>query len=179
MLATSASRPAMLSETMRRVRLEKLSAKKNCPARRSHPSGSQPIAGGFSAARVSMTTGAVSSALRLASGCVRSSKGQNRRLFQMGCPRCLSRSHSISSHTSPGHGPRPSANRVWRVWPSGFFEAVPHSRQGFDHLEFVVRDLELLAQPLDVAVDGAVIDIDLVVIGRIHQRIAALDDAGP
>ena len=88
MLATSASRPAMLSETMRRVRLEKLRAKKNCPARRSHPSGCHPAAGGFSAARLSMTTGAVSSALRLASGCVRSSNGQNRRLFQMGCPRC-------------------------------------------------------------------------------------------
>jgi hypothetical protein len=33
MLATSATRPARLSETIRRVRLEKLRAKKNCPAR--------------------------------------------------------------------------------------------------------------------------------------------------
>ena len=39
-------------------------------------------------------------------------------------------------------------------------------------------DLELLAQPLDVAVDGAVVDIDLVVIGGVHQRVAALHHAG-
>ncbi|WGR94319.1 hypothetical protein MTX20_08480 [Bradyrhizobium sp. ISRA435] len=39
MLATSATSPARLSETMRRVRLENDSAKKNWPARRSQPSG--------------------------------------------------------------------------------------------------------------------------------------------
>src|SRR4051794_2369566 len=39
MLATSASRPAMFSETMRRVRLEKLSENRNCPARYSQPGG--------------------------------------------------------------------------------------------------------------------------------------------
>ena len=37
--------------------------------------------------------------------------------------------------------------------------------------------LELLAQPLDVAVDGAVVDIDLVVVGRIHQGVAAFHHA--
>jgi hypothetical protein len=54
---------------------------------------------------------------------------------------------------------------------------LSHSVQRFDHVEIVVGLLELLAQPLDVAVDGAVVDIDLVVIGRIHQRIPALDHA--
>ena len=29
-----------------------------------------------------------------------------------------------------------------------------------------------------MAVDGAVVDIDLIVIGRVHQGVAALDDAG-
>ena len=38
---------------------------------------------------------------------------------------------------------------------------------------------ELLAHPLDVAVDGAVVDIDLIVVGRIHQVVAALHEAGP
>src|ERR1700722_1976413 len=174
MLATSASRPAMLSETMRRVRLEKLRAKKNCPARRSHPSGCHPASTGFSVARVSMTTVAVSSALRLASGCVRSSNGQNRRLFQKGCPRCLSRSHTTSSQR-----PRHTVGKPRMTPASGFLEAVSDPVQRFDHFEFVVHDLELLAQPLDVAVDGAIVDVNLVVIGRIHQGVAALDDAGP
>src|SRR5215217_9043421 len=60
---------------------------------------------------------------------------------------------------------------------SGFLEAVADAVERLDHLELVVDDLELLAQPLDVAVDGAVVDIDLVVIGRLHERVAALDDA--
>jgi hypothetical protein len=63
---------------MRRVRLEKLKAKMNCPTRVSQPSGCHPAAtGGFSAASVSVTTaGSVSLMLGLASGCVRSSNGQ-------------------------------------------------------------------------------------------------------
>src|SRR5690242_17514171 len=78
MLATSATRPAMLSETMRRVRLEKLRVKKNWPTRRSQSSSHcPPDSGGLSLAKVSRTTGdEASSAFRLASGCVRSSKGQ-------------------------------------------------------------------------------------------------------
>src|SRR6187401_1979697 len=62
---------------------------------------------------------------------------------------------------------------------SGFLEAVADTVQGLDHVEVVVGDLELLAQPLDVAVDGAIVDIDLVVIGCVHQRVAAFHHAGP
>jgi len=39
-------------------------------------------------------------------------------------------------------------------------EAVADAVQRLDHLEVRLHDLELLAQPLDVAVDGAVVDID-------------------
>ena len=53
-------------------------------------------------------------------------------------------------------------------------EAVADAVERLDHLEIVVDGLELLAQPLDVAVDGPVVDIDLIVIGRIHQRVARL-----
>src|SRR5690606_28351642 len=63
--------------------------------------------------------------------------------------------------------------------PLLLLEAVSYAVKRFDHLEFVVDRLELLAQPLDVAVDGAVVHINLVVIGRVHQRVAALDHAGP
>jgi hypothetical protein len=60
-------------------------------------------------------------------------------------------------------------------------EAIADAIERFDHLEIVSRPqsvVELLAQALDVAVDGAVVDIDLIVIGRIHQRVAAFHDAG-
>src|SRR4029079_10468691 len=58
-------------------------------------------------------------------------------------------------------------------------EPITDAIQRFDHVEVVVGPLALLAQALALAVDGAVIDVDLVVVGGIHQRIAALDHAGP
>src|SRR5690348_17199983 len=62
---------------------------------------------------------------------------------------------------------------------SDLLETIADAVERLDHVELGVNRLELLAEPLDVAVDGPVVDIDLVVIGRIHQRIAALHDAGP
>src|SRR6516225_156969 len=62
---------------------------------------------------------------------------------------------------------------------SHFFEPITDAIERFDHVEVVVGPLELLAQPLDVAVDGAIVHVDLVVVGGIHQRVAALDHAGP
>src|SRR6266568_2164957 len=62
---------------------------------------------------------------------------------------------------------------------SHFFEPIADAVERFDHIEIVVAPLELLAQSFDVAVDRAVVHIDLVVIGRIHQCIAALDHARP
>src|ERR1700719_1187049 len=60
-----------------------------------------------------------------------------------------------------------------------FLETIAYAVQRLDHIEIVVAGLELLAQPLDVAVDGPVVDIDLIVIGRIHQSVAAFHHAGP
>ena len=51
--------------------------------------------------------------------------------------------------------------------------------QGLDLVESVVGGLEFLADPLDVAVDGAVVDIDAVAVGCIHQLVAVLDVARP
>src|ERR1700736_3715877 len=175
MLATSAIRPARFSETMRRVRLEKLSAKKNCPARRSQPNGrchpgarlALPALGsGTRAGRAPADSG-------LRSSCVRSSNGQNRPVVST-----RSLEGPASLHLTPdAHGrqrPKPRGVRL----TSGFLEAITHAIEGFDHLEIVIHDLEFLAQPLDVAVDGAVIDIDLIVISRIHQGVAAFYHAG-
>src|SRR3712207_2105057 len=44
---------------------------------------------------------------------------------------------------------------------SGLLEPVPDAVERLDHVEAVVGRLELLAQPLDVAVDGAVVHVDL------------------
>src|SRR6202163_1389760 len=174
MLATSATRPARFSDTIRRVRLEKLSAKKNCPALRSQPSGRcQPCAGGFSKLAPSSTRDdEASSALRLESGCVRSSNGQTAGCFGF----------SLSMRAAFASYPRQMGTFVTKTRPrapkSDFLEAIAHSVQGLYHFEIVVHDLEFLAQPLDVAVDGAIVDIDLVVIGRVHQGVAAFHDAG-
>ena len=49
----------------------------------------------------------------------------------------------------------------------------------FDLLEVVVGGFELPSQPFDVAVDGSVIDIDMLAISRVDQLVAVLDVAGP
>src|SRR5271163_3360499 len=61
---------------------------------------------------------------------------------------------------------------------ASFLKTIADAVQRLDHIEVVVACLELLAQPLDVAVDGAVVDIDLIVISRVHQGVAALHHAG-
>src|SRR3984893_13284428 len=55
--------------------------------------------------------------------------------------------------------------------------SITDAIEGFDLAELGIDRLELLAQPLDVAVDRAVIDIDVLAIGRVHQLVAVLDVA--
>src|SRR5881227_2129969 len=63
----------------------------------------------------------------------------------------------------------------------GFVSAVAVSItdaiEGFDLSEFRIDRLELLAQTLDVAVDRAVIDVNMLAIGRVHQLVAVFDVA--
>src|SRR5260370_25467563 len=77
--------------------------------------------------------------------------------------------------------PRQTGTSVTKTRPSApksdLLEAIAHSVQGFYHFEIVVHDLEFLAQPLDVAVDGSIVDIDLVVGGRVHQGVSSFHDA--
>src|SRR5579875_1273470 len=56
--------------------------------------------------------------------------------------------------------------------------AISDTIEGFDLGKILVDGLELLAQPLDVAVDGAIVDVDVLAIGAIHELIAALHMAG-
>src|SRR5579862_8083244 len=75
----------------------------------------------------------------------------------------------------PGSRERRPTSREAR---SGFAVAVTDAIEGFDRIELRVDLAELAPHALDVAVDGAVVDIDLIVVGRVHQVVAAFDEAG-
>src|SRR6185369_11896947 len=59
-----------------------------------------------------------------------------------------------------------------------FLVTVTDTIKRFDLREVGINFLELLAQALDMAVDGTVIDIDAFAIGRIHKLVAVLHVAG-
>src|SRR3977135_161823 len=79
---------------------------------------------------------------------------------------------------SAGIGRLTGAGSAARSVP-GFVSAVAVSItdaiESFDLAEFGIDRLELLAQALDVAVDRAVIDVDMLAIGRVHPLIAIFD----
>src|SRR5687768_15663826 len=58
-------------------------------------------------------------------------------------------------------------------------KAVPDPVERLDRLELAVGLAELAPHPLDVAVDGAVVDIDVVLIGDVHQLVARFHHPGP
>src|SRR4051794_37888445 len=57
-------------------------------------------------------------------------------------------------------------------------ESVSDAIQGLDCIKLGVGSAELAADPLDVAVDGAVVNIDVVMISDIEQLVARFDDSG-
>src|SRR3546814_11117344 len=57
-------------------------------------------------------------------------------------------------------------------------KTIPRAIEGGDRIEFGIDLAEFAAQALDVAVDRAVVDIDVVLIGGVHQLVAAAHDAG-
>src|ERR1700754_3797030 len=60
---------------------------------------------------------------------------------------------------------------------SGFAGAVADAIQGFDRVDLRIDLPELLTHALDVAVDGPVVDVDLILVGRVHQVVAAFHEA--
>ena len=56
----------------------------------------------------------------------------------------------------------------WPVMILTIVVAIADAVEGFDLGEGLIDGLELLADTLDVAVDGAVVDIDIVVVGGVH-----------
>src|SRR5580704_7802806 len=69
--------------------------------------------------------------------------------------------------------------RPGRSFSASFFKSIADAIQRLDHVKIVVAGFELLTQALDMAVDGPVVDIDLIVVGSIHQSVAALHHTRP
>src|SRR5579872_4086383 len=67
----------------------------------------------------------------------------------------------------PDHLSRSSAS-------SRFVEAVADAIKGLDCIELGIDGAELAPDPLDMAVDGPIIDIDIVAIGDVEQLVARL-----
>src|SRR6185437_5362644 len=57
-------------------------------------------------------------------------------------------------------------------------ESIADAIEGLDCIEFGVDASKLASDALDVAVDGSVVDIDVLVIGHIEQLVARFHDAG-
>src|SRR5580658_3055093 len=95
--------------------------------------------------------------------------------------RRASRNCAVGCAYAALRGPARTALALQRSFstPRSFLETITDAVKCFDHLEVVVDGFEFFAQALDVAVDRAVIDIDLIVIGGVHQRVAAFHHAGP
>ena len=68
--------------------------------------------------------------------------------------------------------------RHWTLPGLFLVVAIAYAIEGFDCGKIIVDRTHFLAQTLDVAVDGPVVDIDLIVIGDIHQLIARFHEAG-
>src|SRR6478736_5162580 len=129
-LITSASRPATLSSTMRRVRLDELWAIRKRQ-------------------REWMTWAVRCSQLRETRGTAPGRASAATDMFAV-------RSSTLCYVRWRIRAPRMLAGRrstALRLRESAFLEAVTDAIERLDHVEIVVGRLELLAQPLDVAVD--------------------------
>src|SRR5215472_2315955 len=201
MLTTRANRPKTLRKTMRRVRLEKLWVAKKCqewraaPSRPSVRSTCQALPKNTPvppAARMTAADACSAQTRRTAASRRGRSARRTRRKRSPGrtvsaavCRACVDRSStrdfpvSFVTPRSPANARRHRiCQRAANAGDLHFLETVADAIERLDHIEIVVALLEFLAQSLDVAVDRAVVDIDLIVVGGVHQRVAALDHAG-
>ena len=60
----------------------------------------------------------------------------------------------------------------------GLSEAIADAVERFDHFKIGIDQLELFTQSLDVTVNRAVVNIYLIVIGGVHERVSAFHHAG-
>src|ERR1039458_4033110 len=129
---TSATRPARLRKTMRRVRLEKLCETKNCQAERA---SRRMVSKRWRVGRG--TSSPCRSAFCAKISAVRSSTSF--------------KSSSVDRGDFPASRDAPLVHLVNRIINDGsrFLEAIADAVERLDHLEVVVDHLEFPAQPLD------------------------------
>src|SRR5512135_2140983 len=72
-----------------------------------------------------------------------------------------------------------SAQGLFGAPVSGVAVSISDAIERFDLLELGIDLAELAAYPLDVAVDRAVVDVDRLAVGCVHQLVAVLDMARP
>src|SRR5256885_6923528 len=72
----------------------------------------------------------------------------------------------------PDHFSRRSASSL-------LVEAVSDAIEGIDRVEAPVDSAKLAPDALDVTVDGAVVDINIIAIGDVEQLVARFYDAWP
>src|SRR5215204_1341837 len=153
---------------MRRVRLEKLWRTKNCNApcssRRARPAagGGTPSSGRSASTLVLKLFGVLLSTLRLPGW-----RPHKARLHE---------SHSAGSVRSKCCDALSSAGSLAAA--SHLLEAITDAIERLDHVEVIIGLFKFLAQALDMAVDGTVVDIDLIVVSRIHESVAAFHHTG-
>src|SRR4051812_24589394 len=104
--------------------------------------------------------------------------GQRRRHERPAVARGSGRSSLSELQPVSASGITGGAARAAAGLASAVAVSITDAIEGFDLREFRIDGLELLAQTLDVAVDRAVVDINVLAIGRVHQLVAVLDVAG-
>ena len=57
--------------------------------------------------------------------------------------------------------------------PSGLLVSIADAVKRFDGVKHIIQFAEFLPQAFDMAINGAVVHIDLIIIRRIHQLVAA------
>src|ERR1044071_9875872 len=92
-------------------------------------------------------------------------------------PASMARAKMLSARIRWSSIQRPD-QRSARSASSFLSKAIAYAVQGLDRLECRVEGAEFAPQPFDVAVDGAVVDIDVVLIGDVHQLVARLVHSG-
>jgi len=56
----------------------------------------------------------------------------------------------------------------------GFFILIPHTIKGLDSVKRFICFAELLPKSFDMAIDCAVIDINLIIVSGVHQLVSGL-----
>src|SRR5712692_1494940 len=90
--------------------------------------------------------------------------------------------HLVSGGSIPATRPRPPVHdgRLRGGFEKQLLlEPVTYPIERFDHIERVFGLLELFPQPFDMAIDRAVVYVNLVIVGGIHQGVTTFDHTRP